>query len=207
MAVQKDTPIFSDRRTSKILWLDLETTGLDHEKCAVLQIGVVVEKNGKIEEEREFLMRPFIGADIEERALFLNRRSQQEIYNYPSMDETMEEFINFLNSHIIKHKKTDKFVIAGYNVRFDVDFLRTYFEYFGAEKSFSNYFFSPLLDVMALVAIAINFQGLRLPNYRLLTVCNTYGVRFKAHDAIADVKATRELYNKLNAILFQGKTS
>jgi len=39
-----------------------------------------------------------------------------------------------------------------------------------------------------------DFQGqLSLPNYKLQTVCEHFGVQIDAHDALSDIKATREL--------------
>jgi DNA polymerase III epsilon subunit-like protein len=41
-----------------------------------------------------------------------------------------------------------------------------------------------------------------LDNYKLTTVCEFFGIEFKAHDALADIKATRELEAHL-ALIFE----
>ena len=53
----------------KLHFFDLETTGLDEEKCAIVQIGGIIEINGKVVEEFKISMRPHAGALIQEEAL------------------------------------------------------------------------------------------------------------------------------------------
>ena len=202
MAKKKSDSVLSDRRTSKVLWLDLETTGVHPDTCAIIQLAAIAEKNGEIIDTKEILMRPFIGAEVTIKALEINKRSETEIYSYPSAEDGMLDFMDFLNKHVDKYNPSDKFLLAGYNVKFDSEFLRHYFDYAESSKYFGSYFFSPLLEIMTYVALTIKNKGLRLTNYKLGTVCKAFNIKFKAHDALADIMATKELYTKLNDLLF-----
>lgn len=204
---EQDIPILSNHRTSKVLWIDLETTGVHPDSCAILQLVALIEKDDVIEEEIEILMCPFTGAEVTQAALDINGRSETEIYTYPSPEDGMLQFLKFVDRHINKYNKEDKAVLAGYNVKFDADFLRNYFEYVDVKKYFNSYFFSPLLDIIGFVAHLIKMKGLRLPNYKLKTVCNAFDIQFDAHDALADIMATRKLYDKLYSLLFINEVS
>jgi DNA polymerase III epsilon subunit-like protein len=47
---------------------------------------------------------------------------------------------------------------------------------------------------MTYVADYITMSGVRLKNYRLETMCKHFGIELKAHDAMSDIEATKQLY-------------
>lgn len=76
-----------------------------------------------------------------------------------------------------------------------MDMMRSSFEKSG-DKYFGSWFFWPTIDVRHEVAKQI-LDGCRLRNYKLETVCGHYDIKIDSHDALSDIKATRELYYKL----------
>ena len=97
------------------------------------------------------------------------------------------------------YDRDDKFIAAGFNVNFDLDFLRETWFATGGKYGPGSWIFNCPIDVRTTVAEAIGWDKLRLPNFKLGTVCEYYGVELgeDAHDAMADIEATRKLYHAL----------
>lgn len=182
---------------SKILWIDTETTGTNPVANDIIQIAGIVEINGKDKEEFDLRMAPQDTATIEPAALKVHGISEDELKEYPSADRQLAQFVKLLGRYVDRYNRQDKFVIAGYNVGFDKDFLRKAFEKAG-DKYFGSWFHFPTIDVAGAVAEGIvdgSLQGLE--NFKLETLCRHFEIEIKAHDALSDIQATRELYRKL----------
>ena len=184
----------------KMFWLDEETTGTDHTKHAIIQIGGIIEIDGKDEDEFEILMAPYEGAEISQEALDKNGRTREEIMAFPDMGKGISKLKRILGKYVGKYDRNDKFIVGGYNVGFDTDFLRRAFALAG-DPYYGSWFFSCNLDVMTEVAKQVR-GGRRYGDHKLETVCPAHDIGFGekgAHDALADIRATRELYRKLTA--------
>lgn len=181
---------------SKILWFDTETTGLDAQKNDIVQLACLIEIDGQVVQEKEFLMRPINGNAIAAEALAANGLTIDEIMRYPSAVIGLNELRAMMSKYVDRFDKKDKFVPAGYHVRFDLDFLRGTFGKVG-DKYFGSWFHSAALDVQTLVAIAVAKHGLQSKNFKLGTLCRMFGIPIDAHKAMSDIKATKMLYEKL----------
>jgi len=149
-------------------------------------------------------MRPFFGAEINTKALTVNKTTRNQIEKYPPWEEGFEKLEKALGKYVDKYDKNDKYIIGGYNVEFDINFLRKYFDYYYGDKTlmkyinyFHSWFFWPSIDVKHEVAKQIMSGYLRMDRYTLKKVCGHYGIPLDAHDALADIRATRDLYQKL----------
>ena len=182
---------------SKIFWLDTETTGLDPREASIIQLAGLVEVDGKLRDKVNVFMRPFEGSKIAMEALEVNRRSLPEITRFPEIQTGMRKLKAVLGKYVDKYDREDKFVPAGYNVGFDVGFLRKYFER-QEDPYFGSYFFTANLDVLAYVAWEVAQNGLRVANHKLETVCGHFGIKIRSHDAMGDITSTRKLFYKLN---------
>jgi len=188
----------------KILWMDTETTGLTGIECpgcgyqnAMIQFAGIIDIDGKVMAELSFAVRPFNRAKVEKVAMEVNGKSVQQIVRYPAAGIGLGELKKHMGRFVNKYDPADKFVPAGYRVDFDTDFVRTAFEKAG-DKYFGSWFFNCSLDVRSIVSLAILKKNLRLANWKLGTVCEAYGVQLTdAHDALADVRACRELYYRI----------
>ena len=177
-------------KSKKILWLDLETTGLSAYRNDVVQIAALVEIDGKVVQEFEAKLAPMTDGVITPEALKIHGYTEEILWAFPPARNGIKAFVSTLSQYVDRYDKNDKFVVAGYYVAFDMDFLRQTFRKVG-EQYFGSYFYSALLDVQAVTAIAI-LEGLRLADYKLATVCASQGIKIDAHNAMSDIKATRE---------------
>jgi DNA polymerase-3 subunit epsilon len=178
----------------KIFWFDCETTGLDAKKNSIIQIGGVIEIGGVIVERLEYFLRPDPHTVIEPRALEVNGKTEKEIMDYPPAVEAICGLKEVLAKYVNRYDREDKFVAAGFNVNFDIDFLREAFLRVH-DKYYGSWFFSCPLDTWTMVSFAILYNNLRLPNFKLTTICDYYGIQIpEAHNAVDDVMATRTLY-------------
>ena len=182
-------------RPCRVLWLDMETTGIESERCAVIQMSGYVAVNGNVKETFNYFMSPFPGAYIDEEALEVHGRKPREIKKYPDHEAVMRTFITMLKNYVDPKKPSEKFTVAGYFVKFDTDFLRQYMKYIG--ENYGYYFKSVNLDVSSFVALVACLEGLYLKNYKLKTVCDYFDIPLDPHDSMDDIKATRQLFKKL----------
>jgi len=185
----------------KIFWADTETTGLDPKRNSLIELAGIIEIDGEIKEDIRLLFRPIGGRSINPEALKTNGRTLKELAGFPAPWEGVLNLKKTLGKYVDKYDPNDKFVVAGYNVGFDVGFIRETFLYCG-DKYYGSWFFNTPLDVWTVVAFFVGFMKLRLPNYKLGTVCKHFGVKLKdAHTALADIYATRALCRRLLRII------
>ena len=112
----------------KLLFFDLETTGLFPGKHGVHQISgeIIIDKVSK--EKFDFKVRPNPNAVIEQEALDVAGVTKEQILAYPPMTEVYTQFVKMLSKYVDKFKKDDKFFLVGYNnASFDYQFLRGFF--------------------------------------------------------------------------------
>jgi len=115
-----------------------------------------------------------------------------------------QEFKASLDRWIDKYNKRDKLYVFGYNVRFDMDFVRSWFMRCG-DKYMGSYFFFPPIDVMNSVAQWSFHNNTRadFKNFKLATVADFLNIEVdeeKLHDAMGDVRLTIEVMKKIGII-------
>ncbi len=177
-----------------MLFIDLETTGVEPGKHGVVQIAGIIEIDGKIAEEFEFKSRLFPGQVSEPQALQVIGRTAEEIAGYPEPRLAYEGLAGIFNKYIDRYDKTDKLHMAGQNPRFDYDFLTAFFQNNGNQFLYAYIQFH-LIDLMAATALFQAAGKMKVPNMKLETVSSYFGIQYKAHDAKEDVRVTRELYH------------
>lgn len=182
-----------------LLYLDLETTGLNNEKHAIHQIAGEIEVDGNTISEFDFKVRPHDGAEFDDKALKKGKVTKEEIMNYPSMSHVYQQLIMILSSHVspFQVKQEEKFWIVGYNcASFDVPFLRKWFLRNG-DENFQNYFWSAPLDAMVLAAQKLKSERLSMPNFQQATVAKKLGITVdekKCHNAKYDLQLCKQIY-------------
>lgn len=184
----------------KALWFDVETTGLDHRKNDIIQLACIVEIGGKLIEEFEIKIRPCDPTSVEPKALQVNGLKLEDIMKYTEPLEALKSIANFLNEHVDPFNKMDKFAPAGFNIQFDIDFLSSFFKKCGSNY-YGSYFNYKSIDPLRILHIMDYEDRISLPNYKLLTVCNHFGIKIDAHEALSDIKATKMLYNRLREVI------
>jgi DNA polymerase III alpha subunit (gram-positive type) len=123
-----------------ILFLDIETTGTDPKKNAIVDLYAEYHINGqKISEwNQKFFNR---NTEIDLGALKVNGFTIEKLYKLPDESNAIASFINWL-----LELKTDKFILCGVNVDFDINFLKEAFERYGV-KGWDNLFSHRILDI------------------------------------------------------------
>lgn len=182
---------------SKILFLDLETTGVKHWENGIHQMSGYVDIDGIIQDTFNFKVKPHPSAKIEESALKIAGVTLEQVMAYPSMQEVKTKLTAILSKYVDKYSKQDKFHIAGYNnAGFDNPFFRGFFEQTG-DKYFGSWFWSDSLDAMVLASQHLKDVRQTMVDFKLATVAQQLGIEIdesRLHDAMYDVELTRQIY-------------
>jgi len=188
---------------NKIIFIDTETGGVNPEKAALIQLSGIIRIDKKDVEKFNFYIKPFENSEVTEKALEVQGRTLEELKTdkYVEEKEVYKQFINLLDKYIDKYDKTDKFIVAGYNVRFDVDILKAFFQRHGNNFLFS-YLDSSMLDPLYSIRLLQIAEVLPvLENNKLETWCKHFGIELKAHDSLEDIVATKKLIGKLISLI------
>lgn len=177
----------------KTIWIDVETTGLDFEKCQIIELAALYENGKESDLFHKYCKpesRPDNFAEIEELTgiswSFLEDCGVSERQLYI-------DFVEFLSKKIDRYDRTDKALFAAFNADFDNQFLRELFKRNG-DNYFGSWFHSARLDVFSTVAMAYRFEVLDVqPNNKNETIAKALDIQLTAHSAIEDIKASRQI--------------
>lgn len=185
----------------KFIYIDTETTGANPEKHGIWQLAGYVEIDNKIKEKFAYNLSPFPNDLIDIKALEIGGKSEQDIKSFENPNIVYKEFSDLLKNYVDKFNPKDKLFFVGYNAHFDMNFLRSWFVKNG-DNYFGSFFWFPPIDVMQLAANSLINDRHLLPNFKLSTVCNHFGIQLKEnenlHEAETDIRLTFDLYKKLS---------
>ena len=186
----------------RFMWIDTETTGIDPSDSAAFQVACVLVDNGQLICERCFFLNPLSETiKYHEGAGSVHGYSEEQIKEFPPEKEQMSRIATFFEEarELFKKdgSKTEKMIIAGYKVGFDIGHIKALLEQNGYQLE--DYFMSIVADVFLQVKKAEVQKALPyLPDRKLGTVAKHLGVNLEnAHDALADITATREVAKRL----------
>ena len=155
-----------------IVAIDIETTGLDPEKDAIIEIGAVRFNERRIEGEWNFLINP--GRQIPPFITQLTGITNNMVSGAPSIDTILPDLQRFVG----------KLPVLGHNVRFDLSFLRRY-KLFGLND---------VLDTYELASVLLPTAS----RYNLGALAQSLGILLPAtHRALDDARVTRAVYMQL----------
>ena len=182
----------------KVLWLDVETTGLDCRKHGLREVGFIIEIDGVEVDKGVFKINPFTyttkDVEIDDYALEISKVSIEDLKSYDRVSYCFKELMKKLVKYVNVNDKNDCFVIAGYNTAFDIGFIKEWFKEMGLLDSYKDLFHYKSLDVFSIV-FALRLLGLNsAENDKLETMCNYFGIEIEAHNALSDIEATKKLY-------------
>lgn len=174
---QKKMQHSSDTVIVDLVAVDIETTGLDVTKDAIISIGAVKVINGKFE---NFDVLVQIQQEVPKAISKLTGISKQILDNKGiSLKAALEQLEHFIGD----------LPICGYNFWFDDDFISA-----GRELNSMSELANSKIDLLPLVKKLNQF----LDNYRLTTVLDSYSIEnLEPHHALADAKGTLTLAMKL----------
>lgn len=159
---------------STLVSLDLETTGLDAGKDAIIEIGAVKFDRDGILDEYQTLINP--KRQIPSQITKLTGITNAMVRGAPTIKEVLSELRSFVGSH----------PVVGHNVGFDLSFLRKH-DLFVSNQAIDTY---EMAAVVKPSAGRYNLQALR----------QAYNIPLDAtHRALADAKVTYAVFKKLYA--------
>ncbi len=179
----------------KLLFLDLETTGLDPKKNGIIQIAGAIEIDGKIKEHFNLEVAPFAEDVIDNKALAINKKTKDEIMGFSHPRVVYRSLVQLLERHVNKRDRKDKYYMVGQNTKFDYDFLNEWFKKNGNKYIYGLIHFH-LIDLIALTT-AFKLAGkVDTPDMKLGTIAKHFNMVFDAHDALNDVRMTWAIFHK-----------
>lgn len=193
--------------SNKVIYLDVETSGIDPQKHAIVQVAWITEVDGRQTSEGNLLVQPPLEAAVDPDAMAIHGITQAELnesgVSVTSAVTTLrDDWARIIN----KYDRSDKATLCAYNLRFDFDFLRAMFERAGDTYLGSWIQFGRWLDPMYVATFA-QHVGLmpRTENLKLSTIAQALGIpNDDAHDALADIRMTRAVIRRLTNMVKSG---
>ena len=161
-----------------LLVIDTETTGLDPTQHACIELGAVL-LDRKLEIVKEFseVIIPRPGAKITQEAMDINKITSEELANGLGYRETTVEFNKLFSIGPIPK-------LAGWNVGFDVAFLKMLYEKSLLAWPFGFHY----LDIQSIYSFCSRYQTISLK----VAVQNQLG-EIQGHRALDDAKHTARI--------------
>jgi DNA polymerase-3 subunit epsilon len=112
------------------------------------------------------------------------------------------ELLEVLEKYVDKYDRNDKYIFGGYNVEFDIKFLRNLWESNG-DVYFGSWFAYGSIDPSAVLRF---FQycekGPNVVRAKLTDIAAEFGVLEEgAHDALVDVRMTQNVTRKMMELI------
>jgi len=174
-----------DLRHRPLVFIDIETTGLDPLQHEIIEIACLVVNPQTLEIRKEYHRKvwPEHLETADPASLGVNKYSPKTWHEAKSLKEVLKE----LNS------LTPGGQFIGYNISFDRSFIENAAREYGMMLNFDYHW----IDVMSLVYFK-SLSDKKLERLKLTHVCEIWGIPLKeAHTAMGDVKATLAVYRYL----------
>lgn len=175
-------------KNKNLAFIDIETTGFNVETQEIIEIGCVIveQKNGQLcslIDEFEIKIKPERLDLADPEALSINGYNEAEWLFASDLKTSMQLFSD----------KTKECIFVAHNVAFDWSFIAKAFATTGIE----NKLFYQKIDTISF-ALAKLHNNTAITKLSLAALCDYFGIEnTRAHTALADARATAELYRKL----------
>ena len=180
--------------SNNYLWIDTETTGLKSYKNDIIQIACVPVIDGKEQSPFNEFCQPIDYSTIQEEAIRVHGITIEKMKTFQSPTILLDKFINYIKSF------NTKFIISGYNVNFDKDFIVAWFSKLNKSHLYQDLFDNNVYDVYRRAKVLK--KQLNLKTIKLENLTKHFGVSLDcAHDALYDIRATIEIDRHLAIVL------
>lgn len=173
-------------RSRPLIFIDLETTGLDVQKYEIIEIGALrvnPEKPFRVEEMLSLKVKPININNADKEALKINGYTEKKWVKAIDLDKALKMLEEF----------SKQGVMVGFNVSFDWAFLHKAYSKMGQEEPFHYH----RLDVLSMAYLKL-FDNPKITKFNLSALCVKFKVqRGNKHQALADAKATYLVFKKL----------
>jgi len=176
---------------------DVETTGLDSRLHDVIELSLHRLSD---DVQKTWQLKPRADAVIDPVALRINGHKIEDLTHqtkhgrdtYRDAATVLVEIENWMAEDGVP---TEQRVLVGQNINFDKDMFEQLWIKCSQKDTFP--FGRRIMDTMQIQFFMDWCQGEMLPGYSLANLIKKYGVKNeKAHTAEADVKATKEVFEK-----------
>ena len=173
-----------------IAFIDIETTGLDHGRHEIIDVGVVIVESRHLDSpllEISHKIRPQHIETAEPKALEVNGYNEKDWWDALNPKSALRDLADYLQNKML----------AGHNVQgFDIPFLQAAYRQLGLQWPDVSY---RVLDTMSL-GMPLWFNG-EAKSCSLDSYCEALGIkRPEPHRALDDAKASlavvREMLNR-----------
>lgn len=175
------------------LWIDVETTGLYADKNDIVQLACIPAIDGIEKDGFNEFCQPINWNAIEQEAVNVHGITVDRMKQFQKPEVALDKFIKYIRSF------NTKFIIAGFNVDFDRQFLSAMFTKHGRSEEFFELFEINTHDTYKRVKLIKN--QIKTPNHKLETLAKHYKIEIKAHDALSDIAATILVDKKISKLL------
>ncbi len=152
--------------------LDLETTGLDPDRDAIIEIGAVKFHDDEVLDTRSTFVNP--GRTIPHEITDLTGIRDDDVAGAPGLDDVLPRLARFVG----------QWPIVGHSVGFDLSFLRRH----------SHVFDNELLDTFELASVLLPHAE----RYSLKSLAKMMGIEMeRAHRALDDAQTAQRLFRVL----------
>lgn len=173
-------------RERPLIFLDIESTGLEIQRHEIIQIGAIKtesKKPFKIVSELNLKVKPMSIQDADKDAL--------KIVGYT--EEGWKDAIPLEQALAILDEFAQGGILVGYNVNFDWAILNKAYYTFGRNDPFYYH----RLDVMAMAYFKF-YSTKSIKRFSLGEICTHFKIkREAAHDALDDARVTYVVFKKL----------
>lgn len=181
-----------------LIFIDLETTGLDAAINAPIAIAALVLAGPNHDSVFQRKMRPFPSAEVNPYALQVNGYDEADIWTWKEPGRVCDDFLDWIASVC----PAPQLVIpAGWNYKFDERFLREWIlrHIPDAAAYYGNTFSPDYIEGMSAVKLVYPDHSTRFPRKGGMKLTYQYEYHFgenykDAHTELADCHATRRVF-------------
>jgi len=183
----------------KVIWIDTETTGLDKKVHGLREVAFLIEIDGYIVEEGFLYINTMTYKNEKYISKYVRENMNVDenlLCSYQNSSQQQQVFIDKLLKYV-NDENPDKFQMAGFNIEFDYDFIKEWFNDIKSNVGFNDLFGYQKLDVLELVRHLKYLNLFNTKNNKLETLCKHFDIDIDAHKALSDIQATKILHQVL----------
>ena len=177
----------------RLLFIDTETGGLDPDKHSLLSLAMVIWEDMEIIDSQEILINDGI-LSVTEEALSINKIDiEKHKQSAVSSSQAIENIFLFIGKHF---PGQGKITLAGHNVHFDADFLRSFFS--TNNKDFSEFFSHRIIDTSSILYYLYLAGHIKHRAISSDEAFDLFDIKVEGrHTALGDAIAAAKLFTKL----------
>jgi len=181
-----------------ILWIDLEVADYKSDRQgSIHQLAYILDIDGLPVAEGDIRMAPMKGDLINAPSLEFCGVDYETIKAYPPAVEGWKKLVNVIHPH-------KRIAIGGFNAQ-SFDFPLIIDWWYRCQKELSrynikwvDYLYPDVIDVRAIAMDALLEERSSMKGFKLTDVATHLGISAEgAHDAVNDIRMTRDIYYKL----------